>query len=260
MAQPLAPPSIVLGKGRPLVVLHAFPLDGRLWMNQARALSDDYQAIVPDMRGFGAAAHQLGALDEIPIDLVADDIAALLDEKGIHKAVVGGISRGGYVALAFARRHPARLEALMLLDTRATPADGVEQQNWSETVDRLRREGIGFLPDQMKDRLFGATTLATKPQLFEDVRRMILDQDPKCVAAAARGMANRPDARQALPHIHVPVLTLAGVEDKAFADTRAISDAIPEARFVAIEGAGHLSMLEQSGVVTETIRQFLAGL
>jgi 3-oxoadipate enol-lactonase len=247
----------VSGRGIAVVLLHAFPVDGRMWQPQAEALSDTWRVMVPDLRGFGAGYAQLGGLKEIPINLAADDLAHFLDERGIAKAVVGGISRGAYVAMAFARRYPERLRALMLFDSRATPADETEQRIWAQMAERLDREGIGFLPDTMQSRLLGPTAQREQPELITRVRDIIMTQRADGVAAAARGMATRPDARPGLSGIQTPVLALAGAEDAAFAGTKAIADAVPGARFVEIPGAGHLTNLEKPGLVTSFIRGFL---
>jgi pimeloyl-ACP methyl ester carboxylesterase len=250
-------PTIILGPGLPVLLLHAFPVDGRMWLEQTRALSDEFQVIVPDQRGFGNPRHLAEGLDEISIDQAADDIAQLLTELNIDKAFIGGISRGGYVSLAFARRHPERLLGLMLFDTRATPADEKERQNYEGMTNRLATEGMGFVPELMKPRLFGPTALAQRPKLIQQVEEMILDQDPQSVAAAARGMMTRPDARPALPSLTIPVIAVAGTEDGAYNDTKAIAEAIPNAKFVEIPQAGHLCNLERPELVTATMRAFL---
>ncbi len=252
-------PTTILGEGLPIILLHAFPVDGRMWLDQARALSDQFQVIVPDQRGFGKARHLAEGLHEISIDQAADDIAELLTELNIDKAFIGGISRGGYTSLAFARRHPERLLGLLLFDTRATPADEKERQNYEAMCMRLATEGMGFVPESMKHRIFGPTALAQRHELIRQVEEMILDQDPPAVAAAARGMINRPDARSSLPSLTIPVLAVAGAEDGAYNATKAIAEAIPNARFVEIPQAGHLCNLERPDVVTATLRAFLTG-
>jgi pimeloyl-ACP methyl ester carboxylesterase len=241
-----------------IVLLHAFPLDRRIWNNQETALSGEFQVIVPDLRGFGTAYGQLAGLAEIPIDLIADDIAQLLDERRIKKAVIGGISRGGYAALAFARKYPERLQGLMLFDTRATPAEEKEIQTYSDLVKRLEVEGSSAAVDVMKTRLLGPETRAKNVALVQAIDEIILSQKPDAIIAGAIGMLNRPDARAGLSAIRVPTLAVAGVDDAAFASTRAIADASPEAEFAAVPHAGHLPILEQPDLVNATMRGFLA--
>ena len=250
-------PATILGKGLPVVLLHAFAMDGRMWLEQADALSNEFQIVVPDQRGFGRARHLAEGLHEITIDQAADDIAQLLTELGIEKAVLGGISRGGYIGLAFARRHPERLLGLMLFDTRATPADEKEKQIYENMASRLTTESMSFVPEEMKPRIFGPTALAHRPDVIEEVNRVILDQDPLPVAAAARGMIARIDARAILPSLKFPVLAVAGIEDGAYEATKAIAHAVPNAKFVEIPGAGHFCNLERPDLVTKAMRSFL---
>src|SRR3954470_9419844 len=110
-----------VGEGPPVVLLHAFPLARAMWQPQVEALRDAYRVIAPDLRGFGASAAFTGPPS---VERLADDVAALLDALKVReRGGVGGVSMGGYVALAFARRHPARLRALILADTRAEADD-----------------------------------------------------------------------------------------------------------------------------------------
>src|SRR5205807_1715210 len=110
------------GQGPPLVLLHAFPLGRAMWLSQVAAFSGGHRVLAPDLRGFGGSR----AFDGPPsVDQLADDVAALLDDRGVvQPAIVGGLSMGGYAALAFARRHPGRLRALILADTRPEPDAG----------------------------------------------------------------------------------------------------------------------------------------
>lgn len=240
-----------------VVLLHAFPLDSLIWKLQADALSDQFEIIVPDLRGFGSAYKQLGKMEEISIDLAADDLVQLLDERGIDQAVIGGISRGGYIALSFARRHPQRLRALMLFDTRATPADEKEKQWYLQMVERLATEPVDFVPEIMKPRMFGPTAFSQKQDVIKQVVEIMQSQKPDAIRAAAKGMINRKDARPGLAQLEIPVLAVAGTEDGAFEDTRAIANAIRGAEFVAIENAGHLSIMEQPDLVIAEMRRFL---
>ncbi len=255
-------PATIIGQGTAVVLLHGFPLDGRTWLNQAQALSNEFQVIVPDQRGFGQARPLAAGQKEITIDQAADDIAELLNDHKVAQAVIGGISRGGYIAMSFARRYPERLLGLMLFDTRATPADNQERQTYKNMADRLAKEDLGFVSQMMESRLFGPTALANRRALVDEVNRMILEQHPPAVAAAARGMANRPDARPGLSSLRIPVLAVAGREDGAYAATEAIADAVAAAdgdsRFIEIPNAGHLCTLERPELATQIMREFLA--
>src|SRR6266511_576571 len=180
--RPMAPPVTVYGEGTPVVLLHAFPLDSRMWLPQVEALGG-YQAIVPDLRGFGAARE--AAVEVTSMDLLADDIAELLDER--ERALLRGLSMGGYVALAFARRHPQRLGALVLCDTRAGADSDDARAARLAMAERVLAEGVGFLPGAMVPRLLGKTTREQQPELAERVTETILDQDPRLIQVPDAG-------------------------------------------------------------------------
>ena len=255
---PPVPPAATSGAGTQLVLLHAFPLDGRMWEPQVEALQGSYQVIVPDLRGFGAAREQ--AVEEAGMDLLADDVARLLDDRGLDRVILGGLSMGGYVALAFVRRHADRLGGLLLLDTKA----GVDsEQAWADRramAERVLAEGTGFLPEAMLPRVLGKTSLEERPELVERVAALIREQDPRAVAGAQRGMAARRDAADVLAGIAVPTLVITGEEDAITGPElgRELAAAIPDARFLLVERAGHLSNLERPEVVNEALLDFLA--
>ena len=228
-----------------------------MWQQQVNVLSGKFTVIAPDLRGFGTAYAELGGLQEISIDLAADDVVKLLDEKGFAKACIGGLSRGGYIAMSLARRYPDRLAGLMLCDTRATPADEQERKGRQQMLDRLEAEGLEVVVKMMKRHLFGPTALTSRPEFVQHVSEIILSQKVDAVAAAARGMESRPDARPALRDVKVPTLCIAGAEDSAFVSTQTIAEMIPGARFVEVPKACHLSAMESPDVFTEAVEKFL---
>ena len=254
------PPYVVSGTGTPLVLLHAFPLDGRMWAPQVDGLAGTYQVVVPDLRGFGAARDQ--AVEEAGMDLLADDLARLLDDRGLDRVVLGGLSLGGYVALALMRRHADRVSGLVLLDTKATADGDQARKDRLEMAERVLVEGNGFVPEAMLPKLLGETSRRERPQVVERVTELILEQDPRAIAGAQRGMAARPDSTGLLASITVPTLVLTGEEDQATPPEqgRELAAGIPGARFLLVEEAGHLSNLEQPEIVNEALLDFLAPL
>src|SRR5829696_642933 len=257
---PPVPPAATSGAGTPLVLLHAFPLDGRMWAPQVEALAGTYQVIVPDLRGFGAARDQ--AVEEAGMDLLADDVARLLDDRGLDRVVLGGLSLGGYVALAFLRRHAARVSGLVLLDTKAT-ADGDQARgDRLAMVERVQAEGVGFGPEAMLPKRLGETSREHRPELVEKVAALIREQTPAAIAGAQRGMAARSDATDVLGSIQVPTLVITGQEDAVTGPEvgRDLAAAIPGARFLLVEEAGHLANVEQPEIVNEALLDFLAPL
>jgi pimeloyl-ACP methyl ester carboxylesterase len=257
--QPEAPPVTVYGDGTPVVLLHTFALDSRMWIPQLEALSG-YQVLVPDLRGFGSAREQ--ALDVVHMDLLADDVARLLDERGLERAVVCGLSMGGDVALAFARRHPDRLGGLVLCATRAGTDSEEEAAARLAMAERVLSEGVDFVAEAMVPLLLGETTRKKRPGLVEQVKGIILDQEPRGIAGAQRGLAARADPAPALAGLTVPTLVIVGEEDLIAGpdEARALATGTRDARLVQVAGAGHLVNMEQPEPVNEALLDFVAPL
>ncbi len=257
--EPMAPPVTVYGDGTPVVLLHTFPLDSRMWLPQVEALGG-YQVIVPDLRGFGSARGR--AVEVAHMDLLADDVAQLLDDRKLDQVVMCGLSMGGYVALAFARRHPDRLGGLVLCDTRAGTDSEEEAAARLAMAERVLSDGVDFVAEAMLPRLLGETTREQRPDLVEQVKGIILDQDPRGIAGAQRGLAARSDSTPMLAEVTVPTLVIVGGEDQTDGprEARALATGIRDARLVRVEGAGHLVNLEQPDLVNEALLDFVAPL
>jgi 3-oxoadipate enol-lactonase len=247
------------GRGEPLLLLHAFPLARFMWDAQLDALAASQRVIAFDARGFG-----LSPLGEGPLTMerIADDAAALLDTLGIERAVVGGCSMGGYAALAFARRHPGRLRALYLQDTRAGADSEEARQGRAALAERVLREGAGVAVEAFLPKLLGETTKRDQPALATSLRERILATAPQAIANALHGLAARADSRPTLAGIGVPTLVVVGSEDVLTppSESEAMTAAIPGARLEVVPRAGHLANLEQPAAVSAALRTFLASL
>ncbi|WP_055588126.1 alpha/beta fold hydrolase [Streptacidiphilus griseoplanus] len=251
------------GTGTPLVLLHAFPLAARMWQRQLAELPgpDGTRArvLAPDLRGFGGAPQG----DEAPsLDLLADDVARLLDRAGVERAVVGGLSMGGYVAMAFARRHGDRLSGLLLADTKATPDTGQARDN-RERIARavLARDSVQLLLDeQLPHPQLSAVTARERPEVVRQVRELMAQASPAAVAWAQRAMAARGDSLEVLAQVAVPALVVVGEEDAItpLADARAMTEVLADAELHTIPGAGHLTALEDPAAFNAAARSLLA--
>ena len=248
------------GSGLPLVLVHGFPLDHTMWNAQVEALSSHYRVIAPDLRGFGQSGVTPG---KVTMEQFADDLAALLDCLGVDEPVVFcGLSMGGYVAWQFWRRHRSRVRGLILCDTRAV-ADTAEQAAGRLTMaDRAVREGPAPLVEGMMPKLFARGTVEADPDLVESLRQVMLRSDPEGIAAAGRGMAERPAATATLSRIDCPTLVIVGQFDaiSTVEEMRSIAAAIPGAGFVEIAGSGHMSPMERPAEVNAAIAGFLGEL
>jgi pimeloyl-ACP methyl ester carboxylesterase len=210
-----------------------------------------------DARGFGASAPSDGLLT---MERIADDARALLDRLGVSTATVCGLSMGGYAALAFARRHPDRLKALVLADTRAGADTEEGRANRAALAERVRHEGSLAAADAMVPRLLGRTSLSERPELADRVRQIILGNPPRGIVDALAGLASRADATPALREIAVPTLVLCGEEDALtpVSEAEALRDAVRGSRLVVVPRAGHLSNMENPAAFNEALRAFLA--
>jgi pimeloyl-ACP methyl ester carboxylesterase len=253
------------GSGPPVLLVHGFPLDHSMWEGQIEALSGRFRVIAPDLRGFGQSGERClpSFPDTITMDQFADDLAALVDALGVGGPVVlCGLSMGGYIAFAFCRKYPARLRGLILCDTRAAADAPEAAAGRLETAERVLREGPGFVADSMLPKLLAPDTLAGRPEIVAAVRKVILATDPRGIAAALRGMRERPDSTPLLAQIACPTLVVVGQEDGLSPPEtmQALARQIPNSRFVTIPGAGHLSPVEQPAATTAAITGFLDSL
>lgn len=245
------------GSGRAVLFVHGWPLDRTIWLGQLGGLATHVRCIVPDLRGFGGSVE--GAGDDVTIDQHADSLVELLDTLAIPRAVVCGLSMGGYIALALLARHPGRVDGLILADTRAN-ADSPEQRATRERlIAFVQAQGVPALADQQLEKMVGSTTRATRPELCEMLRGMMAAAPARSVAGAQRAMLTRRDWTAALTSIAVPTLVVAGAEDAIMpvAEQRAMADAIPGARWVEIPGAGHVAPFERPAAFNHAVTEFL---
>lgn len=246
------------GSGIPLVLLHAFPLSSTMWSAQRVALTDVARVLTPDSRGFGRSPQPDGA--EPTLDAYADDVAQLLDRAGLDTVVLGGLSMGGYVAMAFARRHPDRLRGLVLADTKAGADPPAAADNRRRIADLLTADPRStVLVEEILPKLLGTTTTTERPDLVAQVQAWVGAAPAAGAAWAQRAMAARPDSFATLRAVAVPALVVVGEEDELspVTDAEAMTVALPDADLVTIPGAGHLSAVERPAEFTAALRAFL---
>ncbi|MBN2579920.1 MAG: alpha/beta fold hydrolase [Pirellulales bacterium] len=248
------------GEGIPLLLVHGFPLDHTIWDGQIDPLSRRRRVIAPDLRGFG----QSGAADgTVTMEQFADDLAGLLDHLKICEPVVlGGLSMGGYIALAFWRKYAARLRGLILCDTRSaadTPSGAADRETLAQ---RMLAEGAETTVELMLAKLFAPATFAHRPEIVEAMQRVMSRTNPRSLAAAVRGMARRPDSTPDLPQIACPTLLLVGEDDALTppAEMRGMAQKIPRARLAVIPEAAHLAPLERPAEVNWVFEEFMGAL
>lgn len=245
------------GTGLPVVLLHAFPLSSAMWLAQREGLARACRVITPDLRGFGGS--RLGD-DEPSLDLMADDVARVLDAEGVERAVIGGLSMGGYVTMAFCRRHPDRVLGVILAATKASPDTDAARGNRERVAREVLAEGSDVLVREVLPGLTGPTTRQRRAMVSGRVKGLVQSAPPQAVAWAQRAMAGRPDSFDTLAGLKVPALVLAGEEDELAppSDARAMAEAVPEGRLEVIPEAGHLIAVEQPEAFNEAVARFLS--
>ncbi|MBB5155336.1 alpha/beta fold hydrolase [Saccharopolyspora phatthalungensis] len=262
------------GAGTPLVLLHAFPVDARMWNPLRIRLEDQLRVITPDQRGLGESAldglsaRNVGApsgdrsVTERPsIDLAAADILDLLDQLELPQVVLGGCSMGGYVAMAVLRAAPERVAGLLLVDTKAAGDNDEQRTNRLNVADRAEREGTNdWLAENMLPNLLGRTSHEQRPEVVAGVRELIDAQPAVGVAWAQRAMAGRPDSTETLLSYLGPALVVVGEEDTITPpeNARELAAALPEGELVTLAGVGHLPSIEDPDMFVEAVRPWLS--
>jgi 3-oxoadipate enol-lactonase len=245
------------GSGPPLVLLHAFPLDRAMWRAQLADLPDVARVITPDLPGFGESS----AAGAFSVESAADAVAALVAALNLPKVALGGLSMGGYVALAFARKYPEHLSALILADTRAGIDDSNTRAGREKAIELVKAEGTAALFAGMLPRVLSEHTHATNPALVERLKAVAARQKPDAVAAALAALRDRPDANPGLKSIAVRTLVLVGEHDAVTPPLSAANLAaqIRGSELVHVPRAGHLANAENPDAFNAAVRKFLAG-
>lgn len=246
-----------------VVLLHAFPLDKRLWDDVVDAVAEaGWDVVVPDLRGFGESAFgEDGPDDEPSLAWMARDVLGMLDRLSVSSAVVVGLSLGGYVAMELVRQDASRVAALGLVDTKASADTDEARANRLRVAEQVLEAGsTTALARASLPGLLGTTTQATRPDVVTRVRGWIEEADPAGVAWAQRAMAARPDSHRDLAALAVPALVLWGEEDALSGreEQDSMVEALRDARFVVVPGCGHLSAVEAPEAVATALVDFLA--
>jgi 3-oxoadipate enol-lactonase len=240
-----------------VVLLHAFPLNARMWEGQLALASGGWRVIAPHFRGVDGGTSDPPA---VSMDDYAGDTIDLLDALHVEQAVVAGLSMGGYTAFAMLRHAARYVQALILADTRpeADTAEGVEGRK--KMLELVQAKGPPAVAEEMIPKLLGETSRRTRPDVVDRVRSLVLSNSAEAIAGAVRALMTRPDSTPLLSTIHVPTLIVVGDEDTVTppAVAEKMHGSIAGSEFAMIAGAGHLSNLEQPDAFNRALARFLA--
>ena len=239
----------------PLILIHGFPLHRGMFGPQLDGLSSVAKVLTFDVPGVGESDA-----GPVSMDAIADLAAAVLTDQGIEKAVVGGVSMGGYASFAFARRHPERLLGLLLADTRAAADSDTAKEGRREMARLVSEEGAAAAAERMVPGWFGPSTLEGRPEVVRQARDFVEAATIEAIVLMLEALADRPDSTPVLGDIRVPTLVVSGEGDPMIpaVEMGAWASVIPDARHVIIPRTGHLPNLEDPQAFNRAVANFLA--
>jgi 3-oxoadipate enol-lactonase len=243
------------GKGTPIVLLHGFPLDSRIFSKQLDLLSVSHRVITPDLCGFGRSRSER----QFSIASLADDVHHLLQKIDALPCVLGGLSMGGYVALAYVRKYPNDLKGLVLIDTRAEGDTPEGKTNRQKMADLARSDGSKPVADQMFPKMLSPKTVEDQQHIAAMARSIMEMCPPRTIEHACFAMRDRDDFTEELPSVAVPTLIIVGEDDAITPPgmSRQMNQQIPRSELCIIKNAGHLSAMEQPEEVSSRIDEFV---
>ncbi len=245
------------GSGPAVVLIHGFPLCRKMWYPQIKAVTAaGFRLVTIDLRGFGESD-----VPESPysMDIFSDDVVGLMDYLGIERAVVGGMSMGGYVLFNLAERHAGRLAGAAFIATRATADDEAGKARRLRQAQDMMKFGPQVIADAFVPILFAEASLAERPRLVEEVGGWIVGTDSRGLAGGLLAMRERKDYNGILGNFGMPSIAIGAEDDRAAPPetSRAIAAGIPGCRLAIVSAAGHMANLEHPGAFNDALIGFL---
>jgi 3-oxoadipate enol-lactonase len=243
----------------PIVLIHGFPFNHEMWQPQIESFAKKFRVIAYDIRGHGKT---VAPDSQYVIEFLVDDLISLLDYLKIEKAILCGLSLGGYIALRTVERNPERVLALILADTQSKPDSNEAKLKRAATMKSIKTQGIHAYAENLVKTLFTSDTLTKKTDLVAWVKEMIKASSPSAICAALLALTGRTDTTPTLPNINVPTLILVGEHDASTTPiaSQEMHNKIVNSEIHVIPNAGHLSNLENPGEFNKHILNFLAKL
>jgi pimeloyl-ACP methyl ester carboxylesterase len=244
------------GEGELSIFIHGFPLDHSIWLDQLNGLAHVRRCVAFDLRGFGRSDPIVE--ESLTMELLADDVAALIEALGATEADIVGLSMGGYVALALYELRPAMVRTLTLVDTRASADSPESRSDRDRLIAQVLDQGRTSLAASMLGSLLGPRP---SDLVRARVRSMIEGTRYETIVAALSGMRDRADRSALLPHVAVPTMVAVGEHDTVTppAQVRAMAEAVPGARTTVVKGAGHLTPIEKPDEFNSALMELFEG-
>ncbi|WP_339730157.1 alpha/beta fold hydrolase [uncultured Gimesia sp.] len=248
---------LVEGSGPPLLLVHGFPLNHRMWQSQIEYFKNEFTVLAPDLRGFGATEITRGT---VTMKQHAEDLHMLLNELNVEEPVIFcGLSMGGYIAWEFWKHFPDSLRALILCDTRDGSDTEAGINNRLKMIDLVMKHGPESISSSMIPNLISESSHQNYPDIAKNLIQMIESTDREGIAASQRGMAERNDFSEELRGIQIPTLCIVGSEDQLTPPDvmKTMSSQIPNSKYTQISGVGHMAPMEAPAEVNQEFHHFL---
>jgi 3-oxoadipate enol-lactonase len=241
----------------PVIFIHGFPFNKSMWEVQMTALSDSYRCIAYDVRGHGDSGK--GEI-EFSVSQFADDLLAFMDALKIEKAIVVGLSMGGYIALNAIKKNPEKIAGLVLCDTQCAADTDEGRDKRKKTIAFIKKNGLGIYSEESLKNLFAPASFQAKKEEVQFIHQAILTTHAETICLTLQALANRKETCSSLADIKVPVCIVVGSEDKITPPSSALkmNELINNSELIVIEGAGHLSNLENPEQFNEHLKSFLS--
>jgi len=249
-----------VGEGSiPIIFLHGFPFDKVMWKGQLDSLKSSNRAIAYDIRGFGKSTDVNTALS---IDLFSEDLLSFMDKLNIGKAIVCGLSMGGYIALNAIKAFPNRFEALILCDTQCIADSAEVKENRYKVIEQIRLDGPTEFNEKFLQSIFHPDSLNNKTEMVENLRSSVFANSKEIIIAGLIALAERSETCSGLDAISIPTLIICGREDKVtpLVQSEFMLGRIKGASLKIIDNAGHVSNLDQPATFNKYLLDFVHSL
>lgn len=240
----------------PVIFLHGFPFDKTMWQTQLDFLKSSQRLIACDIRGFGKSKDEDSTLS---INMFADDLIDFMDKLSISKAIICGLSMGGFIALKAMENKPDRFEALILCDTQCIADTAEIREKRFAIIDQITQEGPASFNEEFIKSVFCKESFDTKKELVKNLHNVVFANSQHIIAMGLVALAGRSETCSRLDEITIPTLIICGREDEVtpLEQSESMHTAIKDSTLHVIDNAGHVSNLEQPDEFNEHILDFL---
>ena len=247
-----------VGEGTiPIIFLHGYPFDKTMWQGQLDFFKSSYRLIPCDIRGFGKSTDEESALS---IDLFAEDLIQFMDKLSIEKAIICGLSMGGFIALNAMQKFPDRFEALILCDTQCIADTPEVKEKRYKIIEEIETDGVTNFNEGFIKSVFHQDSLTNKKELVEQLRNVVFSNSKQIIKQGLIALAERSETCSNLSEIAIPTLIICGREDQVtpLSESEFMHINIKNSSLKIIENAGHLSNLEQPEAFNAELLEFLS--